>query len=87
MASTKTVSTNSTHTVGAATLVSHAPVVASSMGGGYSLHDCATAGQAEVYNMVYPINLASSDGKTFKYGLTVVHRNPADTGTVSVTVA
>lgn len=87
MATTKTVSTNSTHTVGACTLITHAPVNAPSMGGFYSLHDCASPGAAEVFNMVYPINLASSDGKTFKYGLTVVHRNPADQGTVSVTIA
>lgn len=87
MATTKTVNTNTTHTVGKGTLVTHSPITTPSMGGGYSLHDCATPGAAELYNCIYPINLASSDGKTFVNGLTVVHRNPMDPGSVSVTVA
>jgi hypothetical protein len=87
MATTKTVSTNTTHTIGKCVLVSHSAVVAPSMGGNYSLHDCATPGAAEIWNCVYPINFASADGKTFQTGLTVVHRNPNDPGTVSVTVA
>lgn len=87
MSTTKTVSTNSTHTVGKCVLVTHSPVVAPSMGGSYSLHDCATPGAAEIWNCVYPINFASADGKTFQNGLTVVSRNPQDQGTVSVTVA
>jgi hypothetical protein len=87
MSTTKTVNTNSTHTVGKCTLVTHSVVTPSSMGGGYSLHDCATPGAAEVWNCVYPINMASPDGKAFTNGLTVVHRNPADQGSVSVTIA
>lgn len=87
MATTKTVSTNSTHTVGKCVLVTHAPVAAPTFAGSYSLHDCASPGQAELYNCVYPINFASADGKTFQNGLTVVSRNAQDQGTVSVTVA
>lgn len=82
---TKTVNTNSTHTTGTGTYVTSSAVTTPTMGGSYSLHDCATIQQAELYNMIWPINLASSDGKTFKYGLTVVHRNAGDTGSVSVT--
>lgn len=87
MSTTKTVATNSVHTVGPCTLISSSVVVTPTIGGTYSLHDCATVGQAELWNCIYPINLASIDGKTCKNGLVVVHRNPMDTGTVSVTIA
>lgn len=87
MATTKTVSTNSTHTVGAGTLVSSVAATTPTYAGSYSLHDCATPGQAGLHNCIYPINFASVDGKKFVNGLVVVSRNPMDNGTITVTIA
>jgi len=52
-------------------------------GASYSLHDCAQPGQAAVHNMVWPLNLAGTDGLTFKIGCVVVCRDP--NAVVSVT--
>ena len=69
--------------VGAGTLVSHAAVTTPALG--YSLHDCADAGSAGLHNCIWPVNLASADGKAFKFGLVVFTRVPG--GSVSVTHA
>ena len=86
MATTKTVATLSNAVKGAGTLVTHSAVTKPSLGGAYSLHDCAEAWQVSVANCIWPVPM-SGNGVAFKLGLTVHHRNPADGGTVSVTTA
>jgi hypothetical protein len=86
MATTKTVSTKTNVIKGAGTLVTHSAVTKPSLGGSYSLHDCAEPWQASVMNCIWPIAM-SGNGVTFMKGLTVHHRNPTDAGTVSVTTA
>ena len=66
---------------GKGTITTHAAVAKPVQG--YSLHDCATPEQAGLHNCIWPLNFASSDGVTFKYGLVVHTREPG--GTVSVT--
>lgn len=81
---TITVNARTAVKVGAGTLVTHAPVTTPAYGT-YSLHDCADPGQAGLHNCIWPINLASPDGKAFSKGLVVHTREPG--GSVSVTHA
>lgn len=82
---TTTVATRTTVVKGAGTLVSHAAVVAATVHGRYSLHDCDDPTKVALHNCIWPVNIASPDGLKFKAGLTVHNREPG--GTVSVTTA
>ena len=84
MATTKTVATRSAHTVGAGTVLGHAPSVTPLYG--YSLHDCASPELAGVHNMIWPIG-GTAGNLTFKQGLVVHHRDGSTSGTVTVTTA
>ena len=87
MASTKTVSTGSQHTVGAGVVTSHV-ATGGIAAGGYSLHDTHDPALAGLHNCIWPIAIANNmaGSLTFKNGLTVMPKRPTDTGTVQVTV-
>ena len=51
--------------------------------GRHSIHDCADPGQAEIWNCIWPINLASPDGKTVKNGIVVHTVEPGGNFTVT----